>query len=52
MALGGLFVALARGGLCRSPATPHCGVRRDPVRAGFSYVAVSPFVVCGLEQLS
>ena len=51
MALGGLFVALARGGLLSEPrdaciaafAAILCG-------AGFSYVAgLSPFVVCGLE---
>ena len=50
-ALGGLFVALARGGLLQEPhgagiaafAAILCG-------AGFSYAAgLSPFVVCGLE---
>jgi len=50
-ALGGLFVALARGGLL---AESHdAGIAAFAVilcGAGFSYVAgLSPFVVCGLE---
>ena len=51
MALGGLFVALARGGLLSEPRDP--GIAAFAVilcGAGFSYVAgLSPFVVCGLE---
>jgi hypothetical protein len=50
-ALGGLFVALARGGLLSEPR--DAGVAAFAVLlcgAGFSYVAgLSPFVVCGLE---
>jgi len=51
MALGGLFVALARGGLLSEPG--DAGIAAFAVilcGAGFSYVAgLSPFVVCGLE---
>ncbi len=51
MALGGLFVALARGGLLSEPR--DAGIAAFAVilcGAGFSYVAgLSPFVVCGLE---
>ena len=51
MALGGLFVALARGGLLSEPG--DAGITAFAVilcGAGFSYVAgLSPFVVCGLE---
>ncbi len=51
MALGGLFVALARGGLVSEPG--DAGIAAFAVilcGAGFSYVAgLSPFVVCGLE---
>lgn len=51
MALGGLFVALARGGLLSEPR--DAGVAGFAVilcGAGFAYVAgLSPFVVCGLE---
>jgi hypothetical protein len=50
-ALGGLFVALARGGLLSEPR--DAGVAAFAVilcGAGFSYVAgLPPFVVCGLE---
>ena len=49
--LGGLFVALARGGLLSEPR--EAGIAAFAVilcGAGFSYVAgLSPFVVCGLE---
>ncbi len=51
MALGGLFVALARGGLVSEPG--DAGIAAFAVilcGAGFSYIAgLSPFVVCGLE---
>ena len=51
VALGGLFVALARGGLLSEPR--DAGIAAFGVilcGAGFSYVAgLSPFVVCGLE---
>jgi len=51
VALGGLFVALARGGLLSEPR--DAGIAAFAVilcGAGFSYVAgLSPFVVCGLE---
>ena len=51
MALGGLFVALARGGLLAEPG--DAGIAAFAVilcGAGFSYVAaLSPFVVCGVE---
>jgi hypothetical protein len=51
MALGGLFVALARGGVLSEPR--DAGVAAFAVilcGAGFSYAAgLSPFVVCGLE---
>ncbi len=51
MALGGLLVALARGGLLSEPR--DAGIAAFAVilcGAGFSYVAgLSPFVVCGLE---
>jgi len=51
MALGGLFVVLARGGLLSEPR--DAGIAAFAVilcGAGFSYVAgLSPFVVCGLE---
>ena len=51
MALGGLFVALARGGLVSEPG--DAGIAAFAVilcGAGFSYVAgLPPFVVCGLE---
>ena len=51
MALGGLFVGLARGGLLSEPG--DAGIAAFAVilcGAGFSYVAgLSPFVVCGLE---
>ena len=50
-ALGGLFVALARGGLL--PVPRDAGIAAFAVilcGAGFAYVAgLSPFVVCGLE---
>jgi len=51
VALGGLFVGLARGGLLSEPR--DAGIAAFGVilcGAGFSYVAgLSPFVVCGLE---
>jgi hypothetical protein len=51
MVLGGLFVALARGGLLVE--SRDAGIAAFAVilcGAGFSYVAgLSPFVVCGLE---
>ncbi len=51
MALGGLFAALARGGVLSEPR--DAGIAAFAVilcGAGFSYVAgLSPFVVCGLE---
>ena len=51
VALGGLFVALARGDLLAEPR--DAGIAAFAVilcGAGFSYVAgLSPFVVCGLE---
>ena len=51
LGLGGLFVALARGGLVPDPAEAGVAALAAILcGAGFSYAAgLSPFVVCGLE---